>query len=406
MSNERIHRWYESVMGFSSTIVRTALSEFNCDSSGFLLDPFCGTGTTLVESGLKGVPSIGIDANPFSAFCSRAKTQWNIEPNELLIAFQKVVDSGAEKQSSSNKSKKITYIPHTVQNGWVSPYVWDKATDVYSRIGRLRNRDQKQLLQLAVIAAIKETCANVAFGPEIYKRKRNNRIGVVQAIKQKVKQISEDLDGIQNLNATAKSDVFHEDSRTLDFLKYAGYSGKIKWLISSPPYPTEHDYSRIGRIELELGGFVQSKEDLRAVKKLQIRSNSKTVYSEDQDHLYVKDVEQIQRIVRKLEKISKEKTYSFAHRYPLVVGNYFGGLFMHLQSLAELMPSGGKCLYVLGDQRSYFGVLIPTTDIFIKLACEKLGAFRLIKRTTIRLRRGTNGSTAQIKEEATVLERI
>jgi hypothetical protein len=119
----------------------------------------------------------------------------------------------------------------------------------------------------------------------------------------------------------------------------------------------------------------------------------------------VKDVQHIQRIVKKIERISKEKSYSFAHRYPLVVGNYFGGLFIHLQALAELMPKGGKCLYVL-DQRSYFGVLIPTTDIFIKLACDKLGAFRLIKRTTIRIRRGTSGNTPKIKEEATLLERI
>ncbi len=405
MSNEPIHRWYASVMGFSPALVRTALAEFACDSSGFLLDPFCGTGTTLVESSLNGVSSIGIDANPFSAFCSKAKTEWKVDPDQLLGLFQNITKTELEKQSSSsiNESK---YIPHIVRNGWISPHVWNKAIQVYTGISALPDQQQKQLLQLAVISAVKETCANVAFGPEIYKRKRKSRTGVVQATKRKLDQIVEDLRTVKNPALALQAEVFHADSRRLDFLQREGYAGKIKWVITSPPYPTEHDYSRIGRIELELGGFVHSKEDLRAIKKLQIRSNSKTVYSEDQDHLYVKDVIHIQRIVKKIERISKEKSYSFAHRYPLVVGNYFGGLFIHLQTLADLMPKGGKCLYVLGDQRSYFGVLIPTTDIFIKLACDKLGAFRLIKRTTVRIRRGTSGSTPKIKEEATLLERI
>jgi hypothetical protein len=113
----------------------------------------------------------------------------------------------------------------------------------------------------------------------------------------------------------------------------------------------------------------------------------------------------VQAIVKRLERLASRKTYNFARRYPLVVSNYFGGLYLHMSSLADLMPPGGKCLYVLGDQRSYLGVLIPTTDLFVELACDKLRAFKLVKKVVVRTRRGTTGTVSQIKEQAVVLQK-
>ena len=60
-------------------LVANYLDKFGIESGATVLDPFVGTGTTLVECKKRGVHSIGIDANPVTAFASRVKTQWDID---------------------------------------------------------------------------------------------------------------------------------------------------------------------------------------------------------------------------------------------------------------------------------------------------------------------------------------
>src|SRR6266481_4717929 len=69
-----IHGWYRFVLSFPPHLVRQYMSAFGLTGSDLLLDPFCGTGTTLVEARKHGIDSVGCDAHPFAALVSRVKT--------------------------------------------------------------------------------------------------------------------------------------------------------------------------------------------------------------------------------------------------------------------------------------------------------------------------------------------
>lgn len=67
------HDWYRFVLSFPPHLVRQYLERFELGCRHTLLDPFCGTGTTLVECKKRGIPCIGIEAHPMACFASRVK---------------------------------------------------------------------------------------------------------------------------------------------------------------------------------------------------------------------------------------------------------------------------------------------------------------------------------------------
>src|SRR3990172_1189048 len=79
LEDAAIHNWYRFVLAFPDHLVANYLDKFGIEAGATVLDPFVGTGTTLVECKKRGVHSIGIDANPVTAFASRVKTQWDVD---------------------------------------------------------------------------------------------------------------------------------------------------------------------------------------------------------------------------------------------------------------------------------------------------------------------------------------
>ena len=64
------HDWYRFFLSFPPHLVRDYIERFGLTSRQRVLDPFCGTGTTLVERKKLGIPSVGVEANPMAFFLS------------------------------------------------------------------------------------------------------------------------------------------------------------------------------------------------------------------------------------------------------------------------------------------------------------------------------------------------
>src|SRR5437660_3416961 len=79
-----VHEWYRFVLSFPPHLVREYLTRFGMGPNNCVLDPFCGTGTVLVECKKLGVPSIGVEANPMAHFASRVKVDWTPDPEGLV----------------------------------------------------------------------------------------------------------------------------------------------------------------------------------------------------------------------------------------------------------------------------------------------------------------------------------
>jgi hypothetical protein len=71
-----LHRWVPWIAGFSAEFVDDCLREYlrpNERKEVWVLDPFAGVGTTLVQSFLRGYNVVGFEINPYAALASRLK---------------------------------------------------------------------------------------------------------------------------------------------------------------------------------------------------------------------------------------------------------------------------------------------------------------------------------------------
>src|SRR5262249_20726448 len=85
-----VHGWYRFVLSFPPHLVREYLRRFDIGDGDRVLDPFCGTGTVLVECKKRGIASVGIEANPLPAFAAAVKVDWRPDPDGLVQHAERV----------------------------------------------------------------------------------------------------------------------------------------------------------------------------------------------------------------------------------------------------------------------------------------------------------------------------
>ena len=141
-------------------------------------------------------------------------------------------------------------------------------------------------------------------------------------------------------------------------------------VICSPPYPTEHDYTRNSRLELAFLEQVADRETLQEIKRNMIRSHTKGIYTNDTDSEVVSGNDALARLAKKIDRKAATKTYGFARLYSKVATEYFGGMKRHLKSVSSMLTPNATLAYVVGDQSSYLQVPIETAKILGSIAEE------------------------------------
>jgi len=134
-----------------------------------------------------------------------------------------------------------------------------------------------------------------------------------------------------------------------------------------------------------------------------VRSNTRSVYKEDSDHLFVKDNYSIQSIAQQIEKrrIELNKTSGFEKMYSKVTLQYFGGMARHFSNLRNCLEPGAKLAYVVGDQASYLRVMIRTGQLLAEIA-ESFD-YKVLDLELFRTRFATR-SKEELREEVLILE--
>lgn len=411
------HDWYRFVLSFPPHLVRDYLRRFGIDSHHRVLDPFCGTGTTLVECKKLGIVGIGSEPNPMAYFASKVKVNWAVDPDGLLHHARKIADRTLEKyeadgvddekslplfQKSRNGKIKLRTISDEMQKlilrNSISALPLHKTLRLLETLEEQKDERYSEYERLALAKALVFRISNLRFGPEVGVGPAKVDVPVVANWFNGIREMVDDLRVLRG-RARTKALVYQADSRSLEGVLEPH---SVDAVITSPPYPNEKDYTRTTRLESVLLGFVRSKEDLRAIKRDLVRSNTRSVYKTDQDDQIVVKHREIQRIAEAIEqrRIELGKTSGFERQYARVTKLYFGGMSRHLSNLRSILRPGAHLAYVVGDQASYLRVMIRTGTLLADIA-QSLG-YEVIGIDLFRTRLAT-ATKEQLREEVVVL---
>ncbi len=413
-----VHDWYRFVLSFPPHLVRDYLERLGVEPTDTVLDPFCGTGTTLVECKKLGIAGVGIESNPMAHFASSVKVDWSVDAPTLWKYAEEVAASTREAFKCDGNDE-WTGLPLLAANGnaqpsmrtldpeqsklllkdSISPAPLHKTLVLLDEIDRHGDLNLRQYGRLALAKALAHRIGNLKFGPEVGLGRIKDDAPVVEAWLDGMSAIVHDI-GLVRDQALVPAQVHKADSREAGrVLK----PNSVDAVITSPPYPNEKDYTRTTRLESVILGLIRDRRELRTLKKDLVRSNTRGVYKSDTDDRQVAQHPAIQGIAQAIERrrIELGKTSGFERLYPRVTQLYFGGMARHLASLRSVLRPGAKLAYVVGDQASYLRVMIRTGQILADLA-ESLG-YRVIDIDLFRTRQSTV-TGEQLREEVVVLE--
>ena len=181
-----VHDWYRFVLSFPPHLVRTYVERFGIDERSRVLDPFCGTGTTLVECKKLGISSVGIEANPIASFASKVKVDWSVDPDALEHHAHEIADMtsakldkdgiddyqdlplfGRDKGSRAGLRKLPPLADKLLIKNSISPLPLHKVLVLVETMQDLKDDRFGQHERLALAKSLVSGVGNLVFGPEV-----------------------------------------------------------------------------------------------------------------------------------------------------------------------------------------------------------------------------------------------
>lgn len=353
-------------------------------------------------------------------FASCTKTDWTPDPDGLLSQADRIADLACRElaemgfdprgslhslplfQPTEQASPMLQRLSPSQEKlllrNSISPLPLHKTLVLLKYLKQPVNQPEDAHLQLALAKALVSSISNLQFGPEVGVGRAKADAPVVESWLTTVRAIARDLQQLQRLPPTTAV-IHHADARQLHQVLEPN---SIDAVITSPPYPNEKDYTRTTRLESVLLGFIRDQADLRALKQGLMRSNTRNVYKVDTDDQWVASHAEIQEIAATIEarRIELGKTSGFERQYGRVTKLYFGGMARHLAELRPMLRPGAYLAYVVGDQASFFRVLIRTGHLLASIA-RSLG-YEVVDIHLFRTRAAT-ATREQLREEVVVL---
>ena len=295
--------WYPAKM--FHRIPAICLDNLDLPEEATILDPFCGSGTVLLEANVRGLHAVGLDINPLARLISRVKVT-PLDPHFLEDQLTLLL---ARVKRYRSRPK-----PHAVLDSWLLPPARAGLHRLARAIEEVTDLDCRAFFLVTMTSTVRRlSIADPAIPPLVrlseararyagarYRKALQHARSVttasvyssfLEAADANIKRMSE-LHAMQpELGSTRFAD--RDAHAACTGLK----SGSIDAIITSPPYCGAQKYVRSMKLELILSGFLQSQ--LRVLDRRTLGTEAITTTVSAVDDLLTGD-EYVDGLVREI----------------------------------------------------------------------------------------------------------
>jgi len=393
---------------FNPQIVHGIINLLGVKKGDVVVDPFCGSGTTMLECAHLGIESFGIDINPFAVFLSNAKlASLKINTENVKKQADRIVKSLAD----GNYEEEI--IPSDSRGVYLQHWIPENTLLKLEHIRRLTSEFENESKQFFTIVAsdlIRDYSNQEPKDLRIRKRispfpeipfevcfEKN-----IEKYLHRIELVQNEVD-IQTDNKAYLADLRNMDSATVPTANMA---------ITSPPYATALPYIDTQRLSLVWTGLISS-DEIRSLEAELIGSREfqgqekkeleKALSINSSDLPAV-----VYTLVSNMKEALSEKDGFRKQAVPRLMYRYFADMKTSFAAAHSLITDKGSYALVVGHNKTKLGegtFHIDTPYLLTVLAEMEGWKTKEIMPLQTYKRYGINAKNAINQESLIILER-
>ena len=350
-----IYNWYSFKHSYSKELVITLLQELCLPAGSRVLDPFCGAGTTLLACRESGLHSTGYDILPLSVFVTNTKAN-------SFFCDQSLLRKQLRKLTLAHLSVEMESLPDIkILQKAFSPEILCTLFGIKKALLGISPQIHQDFFMLGLLSIMEQFSIAKKSGGFLRLVDRNiDASRVIPAFKQKVGTMIEDL---ENVNYAMSERTHFECEARIGDARKLPIERKFDAVITSPPYPNRHDYTRIYSLELSMH-FVESNQGLKEIRYKTLRS-----HVEAKARFEPENYTELEEITKLLAEISNREPNN--QRIVPMLKGYFEDMFLALSESSRCLKQGGSIALVVSNTR-FAGITVPV-DILLSQIGKQIG---------------------------------
>jgi site-specific DNA-methyltransferase (cytosine-N4-specific) len=268
------------------------------ERNDLVLDPFVGSGTTLVESKALGRNAIGVDINPLACLISTVKTRvigisTAREISDFLISLRNDISRLREHITIFDAEDNLytNNLHHNIAK-WYHRNVIYELVLIKNEIDTITNSETKEFLLVAFSSILRSISnATSGFGNLMINKKAPPKKRVFEKFSFCVKNMIQGMVDFGKAATNSHITIFNHDSRKLEFIN----DETIDFICTHPPYMAAVPYAEYQKLSLWWLGYNQYDLEKSLIGGRRNRSDTPERFLHDM----TKSLLEMKRVLRK-----------------------------------------------------------------------------------------------------------